>query len=238
MKSCCIFFCLLHSFALYAKDINVATDLWEGYSSKDGTGYYFAVLKRVFPEHSYSFHFMPYSRSIAMLDKQQVDLVFGASESDFENAYCSKYILEADKTDMLVLASFYRRYGSLNDLVGKHVVSHLGYDWADLLPEGTKYSEYSDLTQMIKLLKKGRVDAILDYRADIEALLAVAPNLADGLSIIESVLSYDSTFCFAATEKGAQLLIQFEQVIPSLIESGELHQIMMEQVDSDADYPY
>ncbi|UPW18527.1 ABC transporter substrate-binding protein [Agarivorans sp. TSD2052] len=238
MKIIVIVYLLIHSFTSVASNISVATDFWEDYSNKDGTGYYFALLKRVFPEHQYAFHFMPYPRSIAMLEKQQVDLVFGASEDEFDNANCSSYIVEADVTDMLVSEAFYDSYMSLDDLVGKRVVSHLGYDWADSLPEGTKYSEYSDLTQMIKLLKKGRVDAILDYRADIEALLALAPELDGGIAIIDSVLSYGSTFCFAATDKGAELLSQFEQVMPLLIESDELHQIMIDQVDSDVDYPY
>ncbi|WP_411993290.1 substrate-binding periplasmic protein [Agarivorans sp. DSG3-1] len=233
-----IFLLLFNTPFVAASNINIATDFWEDFSNRNGTGYYFSLVERIFPDYSYTAHFMPYPRSVAMLEKQQVDLVFGASADEFDKANCSQYLIERDVTDMLVSATFANSYQSLDDLVGKLVVSHLGYDWADSLPEGTSYDEYSDLSQMIKLLKVGRVDAILDYRDDVEALLDSSPSLKGDFAFIDSVFGYGTTFCFSTTEKGAMLLNQFEQAMPLLIESGELHQIMMDTTDSDVDYPY
>ncbi len=46
------------------KVVTVATDSWLGYTNRDGSGYYFDILKRVFPETEWQLKIdiVPFSR--------------------------------------------------------------------------------------------------------------------------------------------------------------------------------
>lgn len=216
----------------------IATQEWADYANKDGSGYYFALLERVFPGYQHSVTFMPYARSLAMLEQQQVDLVFGASEGDFDNARCGSFLVEVDRSDMLTSQALAATYHSPQDLNGKFVVSRIGYDWQELLPAGTRYKEFASLEQMIKLLKVGRVDAVLEYRDEIEQALLKLGDDYQHLVMVTNVVEYGSTFCFAANKRGEYLQQQFDRVMSQMIQSGELRALMLEALGSDEDYPY
>lgn len=236
---CCLLFCCLH-FASFAASttIIIATQEWSNYANKDGSGYYFALLERIFPGYQHSVTFMPYARSLAMLEQQQVDLVLGASVDDFDDARCGASLVEVDRSDMLTSQSLAAGYQSSQDLNGKVVVSRIGYDWSDLLPAGTRYKEYASLEQMIKLLNVGRVDAVLEYRDEIELALLKLDGDYPQLVIVENVVEYGSTFCFAANKRGEYLQQQFDRVMLQMIESGELRALMLDALGDDQDYPY
>ncbi|MEE1676005.1 ABC transporter substrate-binding protein [Agarivorans aestuarii] len=235
----CVLLLCLHCSALAENNsIKIATDEWLNYSNKDQSGYYFSLLQRVYPNHFYNVQFMPYLRSIAMLDQQQVDIVFGGAADDFAHSNCAALPIEIDRSDMLVSPELAEHYHSPKDLIGKQVVSQLGYDWQDHLPEGVSYREYSSLEQMIKLLRHKRVDAILDYREDIYHLLEQKPELAGDYVLVENVLKYSSTFCFAANPRGRYLQTRFDKTLPKLVGNGELRQLMLQTLGSDDNYPY
>lgn len=235
---CFLLLCLPCSALADSNSINIATDEWLNYSNKDQSGYYFGLLQRVYPNHFYNVQFMPYLRSIAMLDQQQVDIVFGGAADDFASANCSTFPIEIDRSDMLISPELAEYYSTLKDLIGKQVVSQLGYDWQDLLPEGVNYREYASLEQMIKLLHHKRVDAVLNYQEDINHLLEQKPELAGDYVLVENVLQYSSTFCFAANPRGRYLQTRFDEIMPILVSSGELHQLMQQELGSDDNYPY
>ncbi|GAD00339.1 substrate-binding periplasmic protein [Agarivorans albus] len=235
---CFLLLCLHCSAFADSNSIKVATDEWLNYSNKDQSGYYFGLLQRVFPNYSYNVQFMPYLRSIAMLDQQQVDIVFGGAADDFARANCSTFPIEIDRSDMLISPELARHYHSPQDLIGKQVVSQLGYDWQDLLPEGVNYREYASLEQMIKLLHHKRVDAVLNYQEDINYLLEQKPELAGDYVLVKNVLHYSSTFCFSANPRGRYLQTRFDKTIPMLVSSGELKQLMLLELGSDDNYPY
>lgn len=236
---CCLLLCCLH-LPLFAASttIMIATQEWTNYVNKDGSDYYFALLERIFPGYQHSVTFMPYSRSLAMLEQQQVDLVFGAAADDFDNARCGASLVEVDRSDMLTSQALATTYHSVQDLNGKSVVSQIGYDWRDLLPAGARYKEYASLEQMIKLLKFGRVDAVLEYRDELESALLKLGGDYQQLVIVDNVVEYGSTFCFAANKRGEYLQQQFERVMLQMIESGELKALMFETLGSAEDYPY
>ncbi len=236
--ACCWLLCCLHLPLFAASNtIIIATQEWINYTNSDGSGYYFALLEHIFPGVERSVTFMPYARSLAMLEQQQVDLVLGAAADDFDDARCGETLVEVDRSDMLISQSFAVNYHSVQDLNGKLVVSRIGYDWADVLPVGTYYKEFSSLEQMVKLLKLGRIDAILDYRSEFEQILSKLGD-QDSLVIVDDVVVYGSTFCFAANKRGEYLQLQFDKAMLQMIESGELRALMLKILGNDQDYPY
>ncbi|WP_432455426.1 substrate-binding periplasmic protein [Agarivorans sp. QJM3NY_29] len=238
MRILLILLCCWWSVSLAAvHSINIATGEWTNYAHRDGTGYYFSLLQRIFPDTSISPHFVPFPRSIALLDHQLVDIALGGSSDDFSSAYCSLYAVEVDRVDMLTTSQFAGSYQSNQDLVGKKVISRLGYNWGELLPRGVVYREYSNLVQMLNLLNLGRVGAVIEYREDIELLLTKMPKPSNFI-FIDSVLENNSQFCFVANEKGRDLLKLFDLGMSQLIANGELRQLMIELLGSDENYPY
>lgn len=57
----------------------VATDEWSSYTNKDGTGYYFDVLRAIFPapEYELDIKIVPYARSLSMVKDGSAQVVLG-----------------------------------------------------------------------------------------------------------------------------------------------------------------
>jgi|GEM_PF-2794462 len=60
----------------YAQEIRVATDIWEGYSNRDGTGYYFDILREIYPSPEYvlKVSYVPFRRGLRMVETAREDV--------------------------------------------------------------------------------------------------------------------------------------------------------------------
>ncbi|WP_026971231.1 substrate-binding periplasmic protein [Aliagarivorans marinus] len=223
--------------SLPAKPFSVATEQWQDYSNSDLSGYYFSILNRIFPERDYEVSFVPYLRSIALVRYAAVDMAMGISPDAIPAQFCSPYLVGLETADLALSQELAENWSGLDDLKGKRVYGRLGYDWADTLPASTDYHELADLAVILKLLNSRRIDAVIDYRVDMESTLQQA-NLGQGFVFIDNVVEFPIHFCFSLSERGQQLRAQFEDEMKALIDSGELRQIMIDTLGSDIEYPY
>ncbi len=73
MYYCRFFIILISIFCVVpdtnAEDIMVATDIWEDYTNKDGSGYYLDILRAAFPEPDFTLiiRYMPYKRALMLM---------------------------------------------------------------------------------------------------------------------------------------------------------------------------
>lgn len=224
--------------AFSAETIHVVTDHWSSYTEEDGTGYYFDVLRAVYPEPEYTLDIkiMPYARSIAMIMDGNADIALGLYKGEIPDEQISKYVIERDLVDALVTPTLAANWKDVNSLAGKNVVAKIGYEFDAITDVKMDYSEKANLLSMLKMLGAGRVDAVLDYEADITPALEEA-GLGSEFKIINAVIGSDIFFGFSATPKGKELQKQFNERFIKLWDKKVIHQLMEKNVGSAGSLP-
>lgn len=216
----------------------IATDDWEGYAHRDGSGYYLELFKEIFePEGvTVSIKFFPYKRTVEMVSTNKADVMLGAYEKEVVTGSFAKFPLEIDKVDAAVRPEIANNWNGIQSLEGKRVGAVKGYAFDDYMEVNMRYKELSQLTSMLKMLNHGRLDAVVDYEADIhvaEKELGEKPQYV----IVNSIIANPSYAVFANTANGKEMLKIFEAGMQKLMANGRLKVLMEKNVGSLASYP-
>ncbi len=223
---------LLYGTVAFSEDVTVATDKWKNYTSKDGEGFYCELLKEIFklPKYKLKFKIVPYKRSVALINKNKVDIILGAYAQDVPKNSLLSYPIETDFVDVIVGPEIAKNWKGLNSLKNKKVVAKLGYGFEPYLKKPVKYEEKPNLLSMLKMLKKGKIDAVLDYKADINELRKKA-RLGKNFKIFSKVISSKVYFVFAKNRK--KLQTYFNMKFKKMYQTGELSKLMKKCLGSD-----
>ncbi|PQJ28272.1 substrate-binding periplasmic protein [Rubritalea profundi] len=224
------------TFAARAEEIIVATDEWEGYTSKDERGYYIDLLKAIFPAPAYSlkFEFVPFKRSLLMLKSGKADILLGAYPEDVPAVYLAKYPTNTDSISAVLNKDLAANWKGLESLTNKVVVAKNAYAFDRYFKTPIKYSEKNNLNSMLLMLKKGRVDAVLDFKKDIQFLWK-SLELEQNFVIIDGVILENVYTGFALNK--SELKEHYEKAFHNLYESGEVQKMMLKHKLSDARAP-
>ncbi|OUS04729.1 hypothetical protein A9Q81_05510 [Gammaproteobacteria bacterium 42_54_T18] len=211
-----------------AGQLKIVTDVWEGYTSKEGKGYYIDLLKAIYnePTDSVEFSVLPYARSLEMVKTGKADVVLGVYFGEIPDKHMAAYVVEQDLVDAVVSADVAKSWKGMQTLKGKKVMAKIGYAFDAITDVKMKYTEKVSLANMMKMMAAGRADAVLDYKADLEPLMEGAGLASDKFAIVESVLSSPIYFGFADTPKGIAAKARFEKRFKELYESGEIKKLM------------
>ena len=219
---------LLFASNVMAEPLKVVTDEWEGYTSKEGKGYYMDLLKAIYndPADSLNISVLPYARSLAMVKNGTADMVLGVYFGEIPDKHMAAYVVEQDLVDVVVPAATAKAWKGMESLEGKAVLAKIGYAFDAITDVKMKYTEKTSLANMLKMMSVGRADAVLDYKADLEPLMKGAGLAKDKYTIIESVLSSPIYFGFADSPKGIAAKARFEKRFKELYESGDIKKMM------------
>ncbi|MBV1919559.1 MAG: transporter substrate-binding domain-containing protein [Pseudomonadales bacterium] len=219
---------LLFVNGVIAEPLKVVTDEWEGYTSKEGKGYYMDLLRAIYndPADSLNISVLPYARSLAMVKNGTADMVLGVYFGEIPNKHMAAYVVEQDLVDVVVSSATAKDWKGMVSLEGKAVLAKIGYAFDAITDVKMKYTEKTALANMLKMVSAGRADAVLDYKAGLEPLMEGAGLAKDKYTIIESVLSSPIYFGFADTPKGIAAKATFEKRFKELYESGDIKKMM------------
>jgi hypothetical protein len=211
-------------FQSQAEDITVVTDIWEDYTNEDETGFYLDVLREVFPFPQYNLiiQYLPYKRAIYMVEQGEADITTGVNPGDMPDKYLAMEYVEKDTVDMLVKKELAENWQGLKSLKNKYVVAKIGYNFENFFEVPVHYKEKTQLLNMMKMLRAGRVDAVLDYKNDLEKLWDKA-ELTDDYVIVERVIVNDAYYAFA--DRSLALKKHFLEVYPALVKSEKIFKI-------------
>ncbi len=239
MKSLLLIFSLLISTLTYAQTLNVATDTWEGYTDRNGTGYYLELLNAIFPSPEYQLKIlhMPYARSVEALRVGQADIVLGTYVGDIDDAAIySHSIVEEDIVDAIVSPALAKAWKGKESLEGQSVVAKIGYEFDTALDVKMKYSENAHVLSMLKMLAQKRVDAVLDYEAGVRPLWAEA-GLTDEFKIKKGVIRATTHFAFVNDIHGKALMDKFDERFKALYLDGVVQDLYVKHVGNDSGLP-
>jgi ABC-type amino acid transport substrate-binding protein len=225
---CCTF--------IHAEEIKVATEVWEGYTTKDEKGFYIDLLRKVYPEPEFTLkiEFVPYKRSIKLLNAGKVDIMLGAYPEDIPRKLQSTHPVESDSVSAVITKELSNTWQSSASLAGKNVVAKTGYGFGKYIPTSVNYTEVPSLKSMLLMLKRGRVDAVLDYEKDIQ-ILWEETALDNDYVMVRDVIIEQVFFGFA--ENRTDLKARFDQEFRKLYQSGSLKTLFLKHSLSEARVP-
>lgn len=238
----CFAFLLLMLLASVVRSelLNVATDDWEEFSNQDDTGYYIEILKAVYEPLGSKLNIIhvPFGRSLLMLKNGNADIVLGVGQSDLPADYvASSFPIEQDTVDAAYLPESFPEWNGATSLVGKTVVARIDYNYGEILGPKVIYTEKTSLVGMLQMLIKKRVDAVIDFEADIRKAMKDR-KITQPIVIKKAVIILPAYFAFGLDKKGHAARAQFESAMPELIRSGKLKTLFL-KIDNTLDgYPY
>lgn len=211
---------------MQAEEIKIATDVWEGYTAKNEEGFYFDLLKEIYPEPEYTLkiQFVPFKRSIKLLISGNADILLGAYPEDIPRKYQSTHPVEADSISAVVPQAIYSNWKGSESLAKKNVTSRTGYNLQKYVPKTTNYTEITSLKSMLLMLKRGRTDAVLDYEKDIQ-LLWEETQLGNDYRLITD-FAHELVF-FGFSDKRDDLKQRFDAEFKKLYQSGKLKALFL-----------
>jgi len=222
--------------AFAAETVLVVTDEWATFSNKDGSGYYFDIIRAVFPAPQFevNIEFWPYARSFMMVREGKADIVLGIYAGDVPDVQRSTDPIEIDSVDALTTPDIAQRWNGLESFSKKRIMARTDYGFDEMLPADAIYSEYHSLPSIVKMLVSGKIDAVLDYEADIEPLRQET-GLTDEFVYVRGVITKYVYIGFSKLRP--ELKQRFDQEFKTLYQSGKIREFIIKNLGSDTRLP-
>lgn len=195
------------------------TDVWEGFTNKNGTGFYHELMTQLFSDSQYQLtvSYFPWKRSLMYLEKDAIDMT-GAMPATNKFYMSSAPVLSETiyavylTKNKSICCDFNSKLGSYRSGYEKDLFKHA-------MPNAVKAVDVKDAHEGIKLVLSGKVD----YFVDVGSILSstIARDSQAGLSK-KAVGSFPLYWAFAKTSKGKLLKTHFDGRIKQLKKSGEL----------------
>lgn len=220
-----------------AGTVTVATDAWEGYSNKNGSGYYLDLVRTVFEAEGIKVNIkiVPYPRSMEMVTTQKADVMLGAyPDADITGTY-SAMPLNVEKIDAAITPALNGVWQGTESLAGKKVGAVKGLNFDQYLTVSMDYKEVSNLPSLLKMLDKGRMDAVLAAEAD----LMEADKASGGGNhfIKHGVINNKAYAVFANSPNGKAMLEVFDKGMAKIHADGTLKSLMQKNLNTTIFYP-
>lgn len=219
-----------------ANDLTIATESWDDYTNTDQTGYYFDLLAAAFPKATIKAQFVPFARSVAMIEAKQVVITLGVNRGDVEQALLSASPIEKDWIDVGISQELAATWQGITSLKNRKVAARNEYGFDSLVNFPMDYRELPKISSMVMQLQNGRVDAIMDYKEDILEVVT-EKGLQPKFVVKEAVVSADTYFAFANNQVGKKAKAQFDTYMAAAIASGKIKELMKKSLGSLDSYP-
>ena len=200
--------------------IVLASEEWNDYTNKDGSGLAWDVLRQVFEPAGITVHTrsVPYTRSIGLAQRGEVDGCVGTYREEASGVLYPRWNFDADHVYALGLAT--APTPTLATL-GKYRLAWVrGYRYENYLPNIKRYNQIERRNGILSMLKQGRADYYIDALTEIEA---VVRDAADPAQYRYSHLAELPLFLgFADTPQARALMALYDRRMAELVKSGEL----------------
>jgi polar amino acid transport system substrate-binding protein len=203
--------------------ISVYSEAWTDATNKDGTGYYWDILRAVFEQEgsTLSINISTYKRSVGMVQTGKADLMVGAYVDEIPNALYPKKHFDADKIAAVYKKDLLSDWQGESSLQGKKVGWVKGYELEKYIPQNYSTHEHYERDHIFELLESGKLEIFLDAEADIRHEMK-ARNIDESKYAISPVKSLKLYFVFADNERGQLLQSAFDRRFEEMLKSGEL----------------
>jgi polar amino acid transport system substrate-binding protein len=223
-----------------AATITVRTDPWPPYTDEPGDkpGYMTEVAEAIFTAkgHTVDYQIMPWSRALDAVQKGTYDAVFGTDRDESPDFVFPEQALGVNQNGFYVKKGNSWKYTGGDSFKGVRVGVIDGYGY---FPELDSYLESykgkklfvatgdDALPKLLKMLKAGRVDAVID-NMNVMAVTLEENNLADDIVLAGSVDDVGPLYMAftPAKDSSKDYSKMFDDGLAELRSSGKLQEIL------------
>lgn len=211
---------LVHTSICFAEKpvLRVVAEEWQGSTNADLTGKYWDIVRAVYAEqYDLEFEVVSWDRALNLVSKNQADIVIGVYKGQFPNIITPALHIDMDSSFYLLFDSKKHDISSLNDIDNLNIAGVNNYVLKSSLPPNVKLYPMENLSNVARLIEKGRLDGALLYAKELNA---ADPNKQ--LNHVEVLPKQKMYFGFPDTEQGKQLAAIYDENMPSLLAQGKI----------------
>lgn len=200
--------------------IMLASEEWNDYTNKDGTGLAWDVLRQVFEPAGIKVQTrsVPYTRSVGLAQRGEVDGWVGSYRDEAEGVLYPHWNFDSDHIYALGLAS--TPAPTVATLGNYRLAWVRGYKYEEYLPNVHRFNQIERRDGILPMLEHARADFYIDALTEAKYVLSQADDPSKfALTPIAELPLYIG---FADNERGRGLMAVFDQRMAALVKSGEL----------------
>jgi len=203
--------------------VMLASEEWNDYTNKDGSGLAWDVLRQVFEPAGITLQTrsVPYTRSVGLAQRGEVDGWVGSYRDEATGVLYPHWNFDSDHIYALGLAS--TPTPTVATLGNYRLAWVRGYKYEEYLPNVHRFNQIERRDGILPMLQHARADFYIDALTEAKYVL----NQADDPSkfALTHIAELPLYIGFADNERGRALMGVFDQRMAALVKSGELKAI-------------
>jgi len=218
------------------KTIQLVSGEWQGYTNQDGTGLYWEVVKAVFESTGIEVktEVLPWKRAVYHLKKGRADVLVGdyySKEKDGREFLYPNWHLAVEEPMIIVFKKGMEGdwdANKINSLNGKTVGWIRGYDFDKTLLKNIRVDkhEISKLKSALRMLEKGRLTALIDYKSGVLPAAKEAGINYEDVFTNKTIKSGNKLYViFTNNARSKKLVKLYDERMNKLVRSGEIFKI-------------
>ncbi|NVZ54414.1 transporter substrate-binding domain-containing protein [Pseudomonas sp. B6002] len=203
--------------------IMLASEEWNDYTNKDGSGLAWDVLRQVFEPAGITLQTrsVPYTRSVGLAQRGEVDGWVGSYRDEATGVLYPHWNFDSDHIYALGLAT--APTPSVATLGNYRLAWVRGYKYEEYLPNVHRFNQIERRDGILPMLQHGRADFYIDALSEAQYVLGQADDPTQfKLTHIAELPLY---LGFADNERGRALMAVYDQRMAALVKNGELKPI-------------
>lgn len=203
--------------------IMLASEQWNDYTNKDGSGLAWDLLRQIFEPVGITVQTrsVPYTRSVGLAQRGEVDGWVGSYRDEASGVLYPHWNFDADHIYALGLAT--APTPTLATLGDYRLAWVRGYRYEEYLPNVKRFNQIERRNGILPMLQHGRADFYIDALTEAKYVLSQSQDPA--LFKLTHIAELPLYIGFADTERGRALMGVYDQRLAILISTGELKPI-------------
>jgi polar amino acid transport system substrate-binding protein len=220
MKYIVLVIVLIGMQGLFAKEITVISESWDGATNHDGSGLYWDIVESVYAPLGYTVvkKHASYAKSVEAVRMGQADLWLGSYKDEKTFALYPKYHFDQAVILAVFHSELFEQWKGQKSLEGLKVAWMRGYDYGKYLSANVVSQEVNQLANGLKLLKSERIDIFIDNKKDL--IEPMQRYRLDNDNYMKKIILQLKLYpAFSNTKKGKALRKIWDERMKELIET-------------------
>lgn len=200
--------------------VMLASEEWNDYTNKDGSGLAWEVVRQIFEPVGITLQTRsePYTRSVGLAQRGEVDGCVGTYRNEVSGVLYPRWNFDADHVYALGLAT---APTPTQATLGDYRLAWVrGYKYEQYLPNVRRFNQIERRDGILPMLQYGRADFYIDALTEAKYVLSQAQDPA--LFKLTHIAELPLYIAFADTERGRALMAVYDQRLAALVKTGEL----------------
>lgn len=203
--------------------VMLASEEWNDYTNKDGSGLAWDVLRQVFEPAGVTLQMrsVPYTRSVGLVQRGEVDGWVGSYRDEATGVLYPRWNFDSDHIYALGLASM--PAPTVATLGNYRLAWVRGYKYEDYLPNVRRFNQIERRNGILPMLEHARADFYIDALTEAKYVLSQADD--PSRFTLTHIAELPLYIGFADNQRGRALMAVFDRRMAALVKSGELKAI-------------